>query len=272
MLLPGDPDTTYQRGEAPMLARAGCKGLWTLFTAVSCCTWSFTGVSPQAGQMPPNGEGPPPKITLLLKDRHGQATPTRTDAAHTAGGNTEVLRPREDTILVGMTGVVTAGPHPCRGSAAALDFTLDQEFGVVCAEPKVQKAKLTIDWQVIGLLRGDKNGGSAGVGPGVVAIDCEGICLLLLVIQTHAVNGNEYLAINDHKGPISIPVGPGEYHLRQGFRINAEHARSICGRAAAAEFAPDPTLDPTWISVTDPFRGANKKEFGFRVVLRVEPE
>jgi hypothetical protein len=67
-------------------------------------------------------------------------------------------------------------------------------------------------------------------------------------------------------------VPPAEYHLLQTFHISADHARSIRGKAAAAEFAPDLALDPTWISVTDPFRGANKKEFGFRVTLRVEPE
>ena len=84
--------------------------------------------------------------------------------------------------------------------------------------------------------------------------------------------GDDNLSINDHKGPVSMALPPGDFHRRQTCRINADHARSILGKAAAAEFGPDPALDPTWISITDPFHGASKKEFGFRVTLRVEPE
>ena len=153
-----------------------------------------------------------------------------------------------------------------------MDFDLNQEFTISFADPKLKKARLTIEAQVIGLLRGDKNGGTASVGKGAVAIVFGGAPVAALSIEGHAVGGDEYLAINDRKGPVSVAVSAGDYHLMQVFSINAAHARSICGKAAAAEFAPDPALDPTWISITDPFRGANKKEFGFRVTLRVEPE
>jgi hypothetical protein len=86
------------------------------------------------------------------------------------------------------------------------------------------------------------------------------------------VGDHESLAVNDHKGPVGVPVLPGEYHLHQHFHIDASHEQGVCGKGAAAEFAPDPALNPTWISVNDPFRGANKKDFGFRVTLRVEAE
>ena len=96
--------------------------------------------------------------------------------------------------------------------------------------------------------------------------------IVSLSIEGHKVSGDDNLAINDHKGPVSVAVVPGIYHVLQKFRINAEHAHIIVGKAAAAEFAPEVALDPTWISVMDPFRGANKKDFGFRATLRVEPE
>ena len=32
---------------------------------------------------------------------------------------------------------------------------------------------------------------------------------------------------------------------------------------------PDPALDPLWISAWEPFKGAQKKEFGFQVTVKV---
>ena len=212
-----------------------------------------------------------PKVGFVLKDRHGHAMPTRTHTARTGGGNTDVALPRDDTLVISMTGVVTAAPQPTKAAAGVMEFELNQEFAIGFADLKLKKAKLTAEAHVIGLLRGDKQGGSASVSNGSVFIAGEGVAVAL-AIEGHAVCGEENLAINDHKGPISIVLPPGDYHLRQTFRIDANHVRSIRGKAAAAEFGPDPALDPTWISMTDPFHGANKKEFGFRVILRVEPE
>jgi hypothetical protein len=224
----------------------------------------------EPAQPPPS---PPSKVAFVLKDRHGHAVPTRSGTTtRSGGGNVEVSQPRDDTLILTMTGVVTAGPHPCKESTAVMDFDLNQQLTIVFADPKVKRAKLFAEGHVVGLLRGDAYGGSAGVGPGEVALGCGDRSAVLLAIDGHTVNGDENLAINDHKGPVSVPVLPGEYHLMQSFHIRAAHARSICGKAASAEFAPDPALDPTWISVTEPFRGAKKKDFGFRVVLRVEPE
>jgi hypothetical protein len=258
-----------------MQARRNRHGLGALFTAMSGIVLSLSELSAQPPPMPaqiPPMPPPSPKVSFVLKNRHGHATPARTDAAHSGGGNIDVAQPREDTLIVTMSGVVTAGPHPAKGSAAVMDFDLNQEFAVSFADPKLKKAKLIVEGQVVGLLRGDKHGGSASAGNGIAVIAGDVGSIMAITIEGHVVGGDSDLAINDHQGPVSVAVPAGDYHLLQSFRINAAHARSICGKAAAAEFAPDPALDPTWISVTDPFRGANKKEFGFRVILRVEPE
>jgi hypothetical protein len=220
----------------------------------------------------PAAQASSPKLSFVLKDRHGHATPMRTHAAHTGGGNVDVAQPRDDTLIITMTGVVTAGPHPGVATAASLAFDLDQDLEIVSADPKIKMAKLTLEAQIVGLLRGDEHGGCAGVNNGSLVVVNGKTTVLSLAIEGHTVSGGENLAINDRKGPVSVAVPPGDYHLLQTFHISANHAHGIRGKAAAAEFAPDPTLDPTWISVTDPFRGANKKEFGFRVILRVEPE
>jgi hypothetical protein len=220
----------------------------------------------------PPAAPPSPQVGFVLKDRYGRAAPARTLKARSGGGNTDVARLRDDTLIFTMTGVVTAPPQPTKLNSAVIDFDLDQEFAIVFFDPKLKQAKLTAEAHIIGLLRGDPHGGSASVDHGAMAIACHGSPVLSLALEHHAVGGDGNLSINDHKGPVSVPVLPGDFHLVQTFRISAAHVRSLCGKAAAAEFAPDPALDPTWISVTEPFRGANKKEFGFRIILRVEPE
>jgi hypothetical protein len=222
---------------------------------------------------PPVPTPPASKVGFILKDRHGHATPARTSSAHTGAGNTDVVQVRDDTVVITMTGVAVAGPYPRSGSSAMLSFDLNQEFEIAFADPKLKKARLIVEAQIVGLLRGDKHGGSAGACDGtatVVAVG--GASIVSLAIEGHSVAGDENLAINDHKGPLSATVRAGEHHLFQTFRISAAHARTILGKAASAEFAPDPALDPTWISVTEPFHGAAKKDFGFRVTLRVEPD
>ena len=77
-------------------------------------------------------------------------------------------------------------------------------------------------------------------------------------------------SINDHEGPVEIPISPGKYLLSQTFAITAAHPGTLrpC-KAASAEFAPDPALDPLWISYWEPFHGATKKDFGLQITMKV---
>jgi len=265
--------------------RAKMSEVWAFFVAMTSVAVLLPGLSAQPPQLrdvpnnvrlvsfeQPVPAPPAPKVSFVLKDRHGHATPVRTHTARSGGGNTDVAQPREDAVVITMSAVVTAPPHPGEAAAASMAFDLDQEFEIAFADPKVKKAKLTIEAQVIGLLRGDRHGGAACVNGAEAVVFSDRASILSLAMEGHEVSGGDNLSINDRKGPVSLAVPAGDYHLMQTFHINASHARGICGKAAAAEFAPDPALDPTWISATDPFRGANKKEFGFRVILRVEPE
>ena len=43
-------------------------------------------------------------------------------------------------------------------------------------------------------------------------------------------------------------------------------------KAPSAEFAPDPALDPLWISAKEPFKGAKKGDLGFQVTVKVAPQ
>lgn len=211
-----------------------------------------------------------PKVTISLKNRHGHCTPERCGCTHTGGGNIDVQQPKDDTLVITLTGVAVAAPHPSR-SRAVMNFDVQQCFEVVFADEKVKRAKVSLDAQVIGLLRSHKNS-AAAVNNGTAAVSGGGHQIVGIALEPHSVCGGENLSINDHPCPVSAPIVAGDFHYSQTFCISAEHASAILGKAASAEFAPDPALDPLWISYWEPFRGAQKKDFGFRVTMKVEPD
>src|SRR5262249_40599490 len=151
-----------------------------------------------------------------------------------------------DTIVVTMTGVAVAGGHPCKDSSATLNFDLDQCFEVVFEKPEVKRAKLTLEGRVIGLLRSHaKGGGSAAEGRAWVWVPSGPAEIITLALPEHSVAGGENLSINDREGPVAVSIAAGKYTLHQTVSVTAAHPRSVklC-KAASAEFAPDPALDP----------------------------
>lgn len=214
---------------------------------------------------------PGPSVTITLGARHGHATPVRQGFTHTGGGNIDVAQPAPDTLVVTMTGVTVAGGHPYKDSVATLHFDLEQCFEVAITDPKVKHAKLTLEGRVIGLLRSHcKGGGSAEQGPGTAAVTCGPAEVVTLTVPPHSVAGGENLSVNCREGPAGVPVAPAQYTLHAKWSVMAAHPQSLplC-KASSAEFAPDPALDPLWISYWEPFHGAVKKDFGFQVTLKV---
>jgi hypothetical protein len=218
-------------------------------------------------------------VTLDLGNREAQGVPSRLGLNHTGGGNIDVQQPSPDVLVISMTGVAVAGGHPCKDSLAALAFDLCQEFEVTAIKPETKKVKLTLEVRVIGLLRSDKSGGSAsitcpahaivlpsgvvGVAPAVIEVSLPG----------RAVGDGASLSVNDKCGPVAAVLAPGKFVLREQFGVNAAHPKRVLPcKAASAEFAPDPALDPLWIGAFEPFHGAQKKDFGFQVTLKVSPE
>jgi hypothetical protein len=220
-----------------------------------------------------------PPVSIVLKGRHGHATPLRDGCARTGGGNIDVAQPSPDTVVITMTGVAVATAHP-KGSTATLTFELEQCFEVSFDKPEVKAAKLTIEGRVIGLLRsgckktsgGCKGGGTASTSGGCATVACGPAEVATVCVPDHEVAGCEDLALNDHAGPVTGPIAPGAYVLHQKWQVTAAHPQGLLGKAASAEFAPDPALDPLWISAKEPFHGAAKKDFGFQVTVRVAPD
>lgn len=216
-----------------------------------------------------------PAVSITLGTRQATATPERQGFTHTGGGNIDVAQPGSDALVVTLTGVAVAGAHPCKNSSARLTFNLSQEFEISFDKPDVKSAKLTLEGRMIGLLRCHAKGDGAAefCSPTVAITQERGKQLIAVGLPARSVAGGENLSINDHIGPMTVPITAGKYVLHQSFALAAEHPRNLAPcKAASAEFAPDPALDPLWISYWEPFHGANKKDFGFQIILKVSPD
>jgi len=210
----------------------------------------------------------PAAPTITLFERHGHVTPHRSGFQHTGGGIIDVAQPSPDALVITMQGVAVAGPHPCKDSFAALDFELNQCFEIGLDKPAGKKVNLKLEARVIGLLRAGSGAGGLAEVSGTVGVSTGHAEIISLPVPSHAVSGGENLSINDHEGPAAVLLPPGRYTLHQVFHVGARYPWRLCGKAASAEFAPDPGLDPLWISYREPFHGANKKDLGLQVILR----
>jgi hypothetical protein len=205
------------------------------------------------------GTAAPPPVSITLHERHGHVTPVKGKCTHTGGGLIDVASPAPDTVIVTMSGAVVANSE--------MKFDLDQCFEVNFDDPKLKKAKVLIEGRVIGLLRGEKKG-CAEYSDACATVLAAPVELVTVCVPEHRVCACDNLSVNDHDGPKSVPITAGKYTLHQTFRIAAQTESYVCKRPSA-EFAPDPALDPLWISYHEPFHGVKKDTFGFQVIVRV---
>lgn len=215
-----------------------------------------------------------PDVTISLAHRQATASPRRCGFTHTGAGNIVVQQPSQDALVLTMTGVAVAGAHPCKDSVAVLTFDLFQELEITINKKDVKQARVSLEARVIGLLRSHScGGGSASIScPAQATLSPCGDSAALLHVELpgRAVAGGENLSVNDQFGPVKMDLPAGKFVLHQQFGIQATHPRCVLPcKTASAEFAPDPALDPLWISAWEPFKGAQKKEFGFQVTLKV---
>jgi hypothetical protein len=217
-----------------------------------------------------NTQPPAPDVSLVLGSRSGKVVPARSGCTHTGGGNIDVQQPSPDTLVVTMTGVAVAYGSPVGGASAAQVFDLVQQFEVSFDKPTVKAAKLTIEGRVIGFLRSHKVGCAEECASATLTGPAGG--LLALQMPNHSACNGETLGVNDREGPVSVVLPAGKFCLNQSFRVSSTMPKTVfhC-KAPSAEFAPDPALDPLWISAKEPFKGANKKDLGFQVVVKVAP-
>jgi hypothetical protein len=227
---------------------------------------------PWAAREALSADNAPPVVTLTLCDRHGHVTPLRQGCVHTGSGIIDIVQPTPNVVVVTMMGAAVATAHPVKDSVAQQNFDLEQCFSISTDKPAPCPLKLTVEGRVVGLLRTHKGSGTAEESGACATVTAGPIVLATVCAPPHSVAGGESLSINCKEGPVCVPVTCGNYTLHQTFHVSAvsRHCILPC-KAASAEFAPDPALDPLWISYWEPFHGALKKDFGFQVVIRVTP-
>jgi hypothetical protein len=76
--------------------------------------------------------------------------------------------------------------------------------------------------------------------------------------------------VNNREGPVEVVGAPGCYTLQASFGMAVSQGKYMCTRQyAVADFDPAPQLDASWADALKPFRAIVRKNFGFRVIVRV---
>jgi hypothetical protein len=221
---------------------------------------------------PPSG----PAYLIILRSRHAEVTPNRTREAQTGAGSIVVEQPEPNTIIVTMGGSAVAGSS-CQGSAAAMDFHLEQELDIVPTRVGVRPPRIGLVGRVVGTLQvtepgkcGCKACGTAEQGPATASLMAGEISLLSVNVKPSSVSCGQESSINFREGPVESPAAAGPYHLVGSFRIEATQGKGIFNRQAAGPSRNrPPQLDAFWADVLKPFRAVPRSDFGFKVVVRV---
>jgi hypothetical protein len=219
-----------------------------------------------------------PAYQIVLRSRHAEVTPTRGKDAQTGGGWILVEQPEPNTIVVTMAGSAVAGSD-CHDSSAGMTFDLEQDLDIIPTRKGVRPPRVGMVGRVVGTLQVTDPGkcgkpcGSAEQGPAVASLTSGESCLLSVSVKPSAVSCCQESSINFRDGPVESTAAEGCYRLTGSFRIGASQGKGVFNRqAAVADFDPAPQLDAFWADVLKPFRAVPRKEFGFKVIVRVVEE
>jgi hypothetical protein len=220
---------------------------------------------------PPAG----PAYQIVLRSRHAEVTPTRTKDAQTGGGAIVVEQPEPNTIVVTMIGSAVAGSELHR-SAAGIDFNLEQELEIIPTRTGVRPPRVGMVGRLIGTLQVTDPGkcgkacGTAEQGPATACLALGGTSLLSVNVKPSSVVCGQESSINYRHGPVESTAVVGSYCLTGSFHIGVTEGKGVWNRqAAVADFDPAPQLDAFWADALKPFRAVPRKEFGFKIIVRV---
>jgi hypothetical protein len=94
--------------------------------------------------------------------------------------------------------------------------------------------------------------------------------LLSVNVQSSSACCGQESAINFRDGPVESTSTVGCYKLTGSFRIGATQGKGIWHRQfAVADFDAAPQLDAFWADALKPFRAVPRRDFGFKIALRV---
>jgi hypothetical protein len=166
------------------------------------------------------------------------------------------------------------------GSAAGIDFNLEEDLEIIPTRQGVRPPRIGLVGRVVGTLQVTdpckccgkycKPCGTADQGPATASLVLGDSSLLAVSVPPSAVSCGQELAINHRDGPVECPAVVGCYRLTGSFRIGVTQGKGVFHRqAAVADFDPAPQLDAFWSDALKPFRAVPRRDFGFKIVLRV---
>ncbi|MBL8793707.1 MAG: hypothetical protein JNM56_07375 [Planctomycetia bacterium] len=212
---------------------------------------------------------------IVLRSRHAEAIPTRAKDAQTGGGSIIVEQPEPNTVVVTMGGSVVAG-SAFHQSHASLAFELTQDLEIVPTRAGLRPPRLGLIGRVIGTLqvtdpgKCGKSCGTSEQGPATASLCAGDSNLLAVSVPPAALSCCQELAINHREGPVEAVAAAGGYTLSGSFRIGVTQGKGVWHRqAAVADFDPAPQLDGFWADALKPFRAVPRRDFGFKIVVRV---
>ena len=213
-----------------------------------------------------------PPCSIVLGPRTACMTPVTSRQGRADGGIIDVQLTASNVLVTTLTGTAAANAFLGCESSAAETFHLEQQFEVAGPSTGVTEVTLMMESNLTGLVRAKSHSGAAA------RIASAKICPLgapdsplVMVHPAFGVNGTAGRLCNQRLTPIKVPGMPvGRYVLTADFVLTSI-ASGLVDDHSAADFSPTTTLPADWVRSRDPFQGVDKKDFGFRVSLTVEP-
>jgi hypothetical protein len=219
---------------------------------------------------------PGPAYQIVLRSRHGEAVPVRSGDSQTGGGWVVVEQPEPNTIVVTMGGAAVAGSDVCGGSNAGMTIDLEQDLDIVPTRAGVRPLRVGMVGRVVGTLQVTDPGkfckacGTADQGPASACLALGGTGLLSVHVPASNVSCGQESSVNLRDGPVESVAGVGPYRLSASFRLGVTQGKGVFHRqAAVADFDPAPQFDSFWADALKPFRAVPRRDFGFKIVVRV---
>ena len=181
------------------------------------------------------------------------------------------VKAEKGTLTATITAI--AGAHAYLGfhSASVHEVTLVQEFDVASSDPNAGQVLLSLDASLKGYLRSRHKGmacvrlASATVAPAAGGYTPLSVCLAPLSVSGH--NGQYAYSQEGKSGEQTLPVG--RYILTANFKIDATADGLLNGHGVANFSADD--LPTGYAEEDDPFKDAEKKDFGFALTVTAAP-
>jgi hypothetical protein len=175
---------------------------------------------------------------------------------------------------VGSSAVVGSDCHRC---SAGLDFNLEQDLEIIPLRTGARLPRVGLVRRVVGTLQVTdpckccgKPCGTAEQGPAAASVSIGEAHLLSVNVHPSAITCGQESSINFRDGPVEALAAPMCLRLTGSFHIGLTEGKGVFNRqAAVADFDPAPQLDAFWADALKPFRADPRRDFGFKVVLRV---